>query len=310
MRITICIATFRRPDRLAALLDDLVRQNQAPASVVVVDNDAAGSARRVVEQRRQEGAPFPILYDIQPVRNISLTRNRTVELADGEWLAFVDDDERAPPEWIENLARAGARFGADGVLGPVIPVLPDAAPKWIRAGRFYDWVRLGTGSVVPRNRLRFGNVLLHSELLRLVPVPFDPDYGLTGGEDGDLLARLVQRGARIIWCDEAVVHEPIESARLSLRWLLLRALRGGQDFARHKLAGRYGSNHALGSALLVARAILQCIAAAAMALLAWPFGRHFCVFWLLKAAANLGKVSIFAGSHYREYGPQNGPTRA
>jgi succinoglycan biosynthesis protein ExoM len=310
MNITICIATFRRPERLAALLDDLVRQNQVPASVVVVDNDAAGSALAAVERRRRDGAPFPILYEVQPVKNISLTRNRTVQLAQGDWLAFIDDDERAPPEWIGNLARAGARFGADGVLGPVVPVLPDNAPAWIRAGRFYDWVRMDSGSVVPLNRLRFGNVLLHSELLRLFPVPFDPDYGLTGGEDGDLLARLVQRGARIVWCDEAVVHEPVEGARLSLRWLLLRSLRGGQDFARHKLAGRYGAGHALSSALLLSRGILQAIAAAAMALVSWPFGRHFSAFWLLKAAANFGKVSIFVGSHYREYGPQTGPSSA
>ena len=160
---------------------------------------------------------------------------------------------------------------------------------------------MSTGTIVPPNKLRFGNVLLRGALLRDTATPFDPDYGLTGGEDGDLLGRLVKNGARIIWCDEALVYEPVERGRLTLRWLLLRALRGGQDFARHSLNGRYGPLTAAGRARLILRALLQSFAAAALALLALPRGRHRAAYWLLKLAANLGKMSIFAGWHYREY---------
>jgi glycosyltransferase involved in cell wall biosynthesis len=306
MNISLCIATYRRTERLAALLDDLVKQQHLPSEVVVVDNDAAGSACAVVEQRRKLGAPFPIYYDIQPVKNISLTRNRTVELANGDWIAFIDDDERAPAAWLKHLAGTVTRCSADGVLGPVQPIVPAYAPAWIRKGDFYAWARMQTGAVIPLNKLRFGNVLVHGALLRDGPAPFDPGYGLTGGEDGDLLCRLVRRGARIVWCDEAVVHEPVEAARLSLRWLLLRALRGGQDFARHKLAGRLGELTRAGRARLLLRALVQTTAAAGLALLAWPLGRHRAVYWLLKASANLGKISIFLGWHYQEYGSKAG----
>lgn len=302
MNISLCIATYRRPERLGALLDDLVKQQHLPKEVVVVDNDAAGSARVVVERRRDLGAPFPIHYDIQPVKNISLTRNRTVALAGGDWIAFIDDDERAPAAWLKQLAETIIRCNADGALGPVVPIVPADAPAWIRHGRFYDWARLKTGAIIPLNKLRFGNVLLRGALLRDTPAPFDPNYGLTGGEDGDLLGRLVQRGARIVWCDEAVVHEPVDAARLSLRWLLLRALRGGQDFARHRLTGRFGHMTSAGRVRLFLRALLQSAMAAGLALLSWPRGRHRAVYWLLKASANIGKMSIFLGWHYREYG--------
>jgi succinoglycan biosynthesis protein ExoM len=148
-------------------------------------------------------------------------------------------------------------------------------------------------------------VLLCAALLRDSPTPFDPRYGQTGGEDGDLLARLVQHGACIVWCDEAIVHEPVEAARLTLRWLLLRALRGGQDFARHRLAGRLGVSTAASRVSLFLRALLQTAGAAVLALLSWPVGRHRAAYWLLKASANLGKMSIFLGWHYREYGPES-----
>lgn len=301
MKIGLCIATYRRTERLGALLDDLVKQELLPYEVVIVDNDAAGSARAVVEQRRALGAPFPIHYDIQPVTNISLTRNRTVTLSSSDWMVFIDDDERAPPTWLRRLAQAVTQYSADGVLGPVVPIVPATAPKWIQHGRFYDWARMKTGEVVPVNKLRFGNVLLRGALLRDTPTPFNPEYGQTGGEDGDLLGRLVQQGARIVWCDEAIVQEPVEAARLSLRWLLLRALRGGQDFARHTLTERFGPLSSAGRMRFFFRAFAQSALAAGLALLAWPLGRHRAVYWLLKAAANLGKLSYLTGWHYREY---------
>lgn len=301
MTVSLCIPTFRRPQRLAALLADLVAQELLPDEVVVVDNDALGSAAAVVAQRRALGAPFPIRYQIQPEQNIALTRNLTLALAGGEWVGFIDDDERAPPPWLRLLAEAAAEHAADGVLGPVEPVIPDNAPAWIRRGGFYRWARMPTGRVVPLNKLRLGNALMRARLLRGEDPPFDPAYGLTGGEDGEMLGRLAQQGARIVWCDEAVVSEPVEPARLSLRWLLLRALRGGQDYARHRRSGRFGPLSRAGRWHFVLRALLQAALAALLALLSWPAGRHHAAHWLLKTAANVGKVSVFLGWHYREY---------
>jgi succinoglycan biosynthesis protein ExoM len=300
MDISVCIATYRRLERLEALLLDLASQLLLPKEVIVVDNDAAGSARAVVERCRQRPLPFPIHYDIQPQKNISLTRNRTVELSQHEWLAFVDDDERAPDFWLQRLAAAAQEYSADGVLGPVVPIVPEDAPSWIRRGHFYDFPRMPTGSVVPPNRLRFGNLVLKGSAVKSMAVMFDPAYGLTGGEDGDLLSRMTLGGARVIWCDEALVHEPIEKSRLNLKWLLRRSLRGGQDFARHLLSGRYGPRTA-GRLRLFVRALVQLVAAATIAVVALPMGRHHSAHWLTKASANMGKLSIFLGWHYREY---------
>jgi succinoglycan biosynthesis protein ExoM len=301
MKISICIATCERPEQLRAILADIVAQRTVPFEVVVVDNDAGASARSVIEERRRLGMPCDLIYDIQPKRNISLTRNRTVELANGDWLAFLDDDERVPRNWLTEMVATFDIHAADGVLGPVIPVLPSHAPIWIRRGHFYDWPRMKTGRVVPRNRLRFGNVVLRAGLLKRMPIPFDPNYGLTGGEDGDLLSRLTNGGARILWCDEACVNEPITQARLSFAWLAKRSLRGGQDFARHFIAGRYGVPAVGARAAFALRALAQGALAACLAPVTIVLGRHASAYWLLKAIANAGKLSVFGGWHYREY---------
>jgi succinoglycan biosynthesis protein ExoM len=149
--------------------------------------------------------------------------------------------------------------------------------------------------------MRFGNVLLRGELLRSEPGPFDPAYGLATGEDGDLLVRLARRGGRIIWCDEAIVWEPVEPKRLSLRWLLYRALSGGQEFAHQTVRGRYGPIGPGGRLVFFLRALAQLLTAAALSVMAWPAGRHRAVGWLLKASANYGKLTAFWGAHHRAY---------
>lgn len=301
MTISICIATYRRCESLNALLGDLVGQQRTPDEVIVMDNDACGSARPVVRHWQGAATSFRILYDIQPQKNIALTRNRSAALASGDWIAFIDDDERAAEPWLHLLMLAATRYGADGIIGPVQPDLPKDAPDWIRRGHFYDWARMPSGTIIPRNKLRFGNVLLRGALLRTETPPFNPAYGLTGGEDGDLLARLAQQGARLVWCDEAVVREPVAADRLSLSWLLRRAMRGGQDFSRHTFAGRYGAPTLLRQATLFVRSLFQLILAAVLVALIWPAGRHHVAHCLIKAAANMGKLSAFWGWHYREY---------
>ena len=301
MKVSVCIATYRRAERLRAVLEDMARQSRLPDQVVVVDNDLAGSARSSIEQLRASGVPFVIVYDVQPERNIAMTRNRTVGLADGDWLAFIDDDERAPENWLQQLLDAAAAFSADGILAPVEPQLPPDAPSWIRRGRFYDFAHQHSGDPVPLNRMRFGNVLLRGNMLRAEPGPFDTSYGLSTGEDGDLLVRLARKGLRIIWCDEAIVWEPIEAKRLSLRWLLMRALSGGQEFARQTVSGKYRPINWLGRAAFFCRALLQLLVAAGLAVLSWPGGRHRAARWLITASANLGKLSVFWGWRYRAY---------
>ena len=301
MKASICIATYRRTDRLHAVLQDLTRQRRLPDQVVVVDNDAGGSARSIVERMRSDNAPFPLEYEVQPERNIALTRNRTVALASGDWLAFIDDDERAPETWLAQLLDAAALYQADGVLGPVDPQVPAAAPAWIRRGRFYDFPRFHSGMRVPLNRMRFGNILLRGATLRAEAGPFDPAYGLSAGEDGDLLVRLAHKGAKIVWCDEAIVWEPIETKRLSLLWLLARSFSGGQDFARKSVNGEYRPINAFGRARFFLRAMLQLLIATGLALILLPIGRHRGARWLIKASGNLGKLSVLLGWRYHAY---------
>lgn len=329
--VSVCICTYRRRDKLALLLDDLLRQRRLPDQIVVVDNDRDGSARDVVEAFRArvksdagidggEGADgtgnsasgtssasghgaggIDVVYAVQPEKNIALTRNATVAHATSYWLAMADDDERAPEDWIANLLRTARSSQAHGVLGPAVPLVPDTAPDWIRRGRFYDWARFPTGTPVPTNAFRAGNLIVRRDAILAMQPMFDPAFGLTGGEDGDLLMRMHGAGYRFVWCDDAVVTEIVEPVRLTLGWILKRARRGGQDFARHVLGGKLGPATPARLVVFFLRAVLQMLLGGALAVLTLPLGRHRAVHWLARACANYGKLTALWGGRDLEY---------
>jgi succinoglycan biosynthesis protein ExoM len=301
VKISVCIPTHRREQQLRSLLQDLLQQDLLPSQVVVVDNNAAGSARAVVDALRGADCPFELTYAIQPERSIPLTRNMTVALATGDWLAFVDDDERAPRDWLRRLLDCAMAHAAHGVLAPVEPRVPESAPAWIRRGNFYDWPRIATGTTVPRKNLRFGNLMLRGSVVRDLPGPFDPSFALSAGEDVDMLVRLVNAGAKLVWCDEAPVWEPVEPKRLSLRWLLMRGYSGGQAFGWIRTSGTLGSTSLPVRAGLLAQWSIQLLVAALIGAMLWPFARHRSVVWLIRAWANAGKLTALAGRRYSAY---------
>ena len=298
--ISVCVCAYRRPVQLAALIERLAVQQGQPgvSEMIVVDNDAAASARTVVEAACP---PFRLRYDVMPVKNISLARNRSLALARSDWIGFLDDDELPQDDWLARLHATAVRFGADGVMGPVLPVMPDTAPEWIRRGDFFARPRHATGTPVPLNELRTGNALIAASWLRRFDGPFDPAYGLTGGGDNNLLSRLANAGARFVWCDEAIVTEAVAPERLSIGWLLRRSYRGGQGWARHAQARGFGSRGALGGVRFVAWVAAAMAGALALTVVSLPRGRALWVGWLCQASAQAGKLTALAGHRYEEY---------
>jgi succinoglycan biosynthesis protein ExoM len=242
-RISVCICTFRRPDMLARLLDALADQRLDSSfsfDIVVVDNDSERSAESTVRsfQLRRD---IETIYDCEPERNISMTRNRAIRNAVGNLIAFVDDDEYPVQGWLADLHRTLKRNEADGVLGPVLPEFPAGAPDWLRKGHFFKRRRIPTDTRISLEDGRTGNVLLRKSIFVDGGAWFDPAFGRTGGEDSDFFQRQFRQGRVFVWCDEAAVHETVLPERWRTSYYLRRYLRSGTVDGELMRAGRLPS---------------------------------------------------------------------
>ena len=295
--ISVCICTFQRPDRLLQLLRSLRRQIPATPryEVIVVDNDADRTGEPAVQQARAEG--LDVHYAVEPQRGIARARNRSVAPARGEYVAFIDDDEEADPQWLAQLWGEARRHGADGAIGPVIPMFPEGTPAWLVEGKFFERPRFPTGTVLEAKLTRTGNALVRRRWLTALEGPFDEQCDLTGGEDTDLFVRLLAAGARFIAVDSAIVYEHLLPARATIRWLFQRRFLAGLGGARVDYLRAPAHERRWQG---VRHFGLAC-KWSALGMLALPASRTTGFDRLLRAARMLGRCAFFGGFSYRPY---------
>ena len=228
MHVTVCICTFRRPDLLGRLLRELGRQqteDRFTYSILVVDNDRAESARATVEAA-QPASPVKIAYHVEPQQNIARARNRAVEHAEGDFIAFIDDDEFPIRTWLLTLVSTCLTLGVDGVLGPVKPHFDAEPPRWLTRGGFHEREDYPTGLRIDGDKGRTGNTLLRRSLFAPGEPAFRPEF--ITGEDQDFFRRKIAAGHTFVWCREAIAYEVVPPARWTRAFLLRRALMRGR----------------------------------------------------------------------------------
>jgi succinoglycan biosynthesis protein ExoM len=294
--VSICIATYRRPEGLSRLLDSLVRLKLPPGlrvETIVVDNDADASARPIAAARA--AALDPIRYAVEPQRNIALARNRALSQARGEWVAFVDDDEVVEEGWICAYWKLVERSDCDGAMGPVLSRLEEVVTPWLDVETFYTRHRHLTGTRLGSADLYTSNAWLRRRLFE--GRSFDPAYGLSGGSDSELFGRMWRSGACFLWCDEARVMEFVPPERHCLHWLAQRAFRGGCVHTRLDRATASG-----GDLRRTLRALMLIVGFAALTPLAALGGRRRLARVVLRICTQAGHLWALMGRSYEEYG--------
>lgn len=246
--IVVCICTYQRPDLLQRLLEGLVAQDTGGKftySAVVVDNDKNRSAEACVNDFRQR-FPLPIRYGVEPRQNIAMARNKAIELAEGDYVAFIDDDEFPTNRWLVTLFTTCIDRNVDGVLGPVKPHFDVAPPRWVVTGKFYDRPSYPTGMIIDGKKGRTGNVLLKKDVFAMEGAIFRPEFRT--GEDQDFFGRMIAKGRVFIWCHEALAYEVVPPIRWNRTFMLKRALLRG---ATSRLQSRFGLRDILTSVIAV-----------------------------------------------------------
>jgi len=194
------------------------------------------------------------------------------------------------------LTRVQRETRADIVQGPVLCEFASAPRPWAVLSNASLAPRQGSGPIARADA--GGNVLIASGCLRRAPAPwFDPQFGLTGGEDKDFFMHMARAGARFAWAEDAVAYTSIPPSRMSRAWALKRAFRAGNCDMRItrkydrslKTAGREAVKTV--GALLVAP--LELVAG-----IASPRRRAQAAFTFARA---LGKAAAPLGAEYREY---------
>ncbi len=297
--IDICIPTYKRPLLLKKLIESIVNQKTDDLftySLVIVDNDPEQSAKNIIQN--MGNTQITISYYCQPEKNISMTRNLAVQKCTGDYMAFIDDDEYPCRDWLLKLFLCLKKYAADCVHGPVISYFTEDTPKWIIKSRFLDRKRFKTGTIIDEGRT--GNCLINSKVVKQFDIPFDPELGLTGGEDTAFFREIIKKGHTMIWCDEAESYEYVSPHRATLKWLLQRSFRGGNGYGLRENKKKHLTVKLKNLAMSLAKFTFVLVLFPIYLFMALFDIRYF-VKPITKLTGYCGQIAAFWGYEYKEY---------
>ena len=235
--LSILIPTRDRQRQITRLLDSIRRSTgleRIRPEIIVGDN---GSADQTWEMLRQKSAEFPV-----PLRPFQITApgkcrilNEAIRIAEGEVLAFLDDDVTVEAGWlnaVDNFFSQTSHMAAQGIIR-----IPPEDLDNPQIGRLVQRFRTAHHLDYGRNTdnvpsLNGANMAIRREVfakagdfdIRLGP-------GASGtSEDVELAQRILRNGIKIGYMPNAVVYHELDHLRLTEAYF--KALHQRQGISR------------------------------------------------------------------------------
>ena len=285
--VTVAIASSGRKslaDTLASLNGQIVPEG-LEVDLVVADDSFDHAAARLVSGAQVR---WPVQVINVASGNVAVARNACLSAAQGEFIAFIDDDEIASPHWISTFADEAVRTSADCLFAPVEPHYAPDTSAWIvhLNPLFPEEVRTATrgNTIIGRT----GNSMLRRSFLERHKLRFDSSFG-GGGEDLHFFALCRKYDAVMVTTNKAAVREKVAPHRTGLCYVLRACFSRGKGYAR--VMAMTGQKGFAGSARMALFSFGKLLACTVLACAALPLGQFRWVRFAGSAASNLGKVA-------------------
>ena len=238
MKVSIILCTYNRCKSLALALDSIAKLEMPQSvmwEVLIVDNNSGDQTREVAgEFCREHSGRFRYLFE--PRQGKSHALNTGIREAQGDILAFTDDDLTVGSTWLQKLTAPLGKMEWAGVGGRTAPPKSFVAPRWLQVdGRFalgpLGMFDLG-GKPGELTEAPIGNNMAYRRELFEKHGGFRTDLGPRPGseirsEDSEFGRRLISAGERLWYEPSAVVHHSVPNSRVQkdyfLKWWYAKA---------------------------------------------------------------------------------------
>lgn len=99
MKISVVIPLFNKYDSIERALHSIQNQTVQPYEIVVVNDGSTDGSEKLIEKLNN-----PLIRLInQSNAGVSVARNKGIEEAKGDWIAFLDADDEWKPDFLESM---------------------------------------------------------------------------------------------------------------------------------------------------------------------------------------------------------------
>ncbi len=135
IKLSITICTYNRAEYLKNALASLAKQSLAKKSyeVVVINNNSNDGTESVSLSFEKSNPEVNFQYVIEERQGLSFARNKGIEVARGDYIAFIDDDAIADKHYAASVIEALDTYqGFSALGGKVIPFYDQGVElKWL-----------------------------------------------------------------------------------------------------------------------------------------------------------------------------------
>lgn len=242
--ITIIICTFNRSKLLQKTLESCSKlTGYLQIEILVVDNNSDDDTKLVITKWivNQCNKKIVARYIKETRQGLSHARNTGIKEANGNIIAFLDDDAIPNPDWIQVICQSFKTYSdALALGGKVLPDYEISKPEWLSSHKmdiFLSIMDLGELPIeYPQKKLPIGvNIAFRRDTLK--EDSFSVNLGRSGasllsGEETALLEGIKKEG-KIYYIPNMCVTHFIPKERLTKQWLFSRAYAQGVSVMRY-----------------------------------------------------------------------------
>ncbi len=235
--LTIVICTYNRAHILPEALVSLLQQTVSPDkySLLIIDNNSTDNTQETVASFKDKFTNIRII--VENNQGLSHARNRALKECQTEWLAFLDDDAKAHPDWIETILQTIKKGDFDVFGGPYYAWHHyGPAPRWLPEDFGTYESPQGYGPLEGDTHIPGGNCTLRRDAAKSIG-SFSTKLGMNGnhcgyGEETQFFERMRTAGYRMGYVSQLKIDHCVLPHKYSLRWQLHSSFIGGRDFIR------------------------------------------------------------------------------
>lgn len=127
--VSIVIPAYNPGKDIIKCLDSLKAQTFTDFEAIIIDDGSTDGSEKICDQYANEDHRFRVIH--KQNAGVSAARNQAMDLAQGQWVTFIDSDDWADPEYLENMV-ASARNNpeADVVVNTKITINEAQPRQW------------------------------------------------------------------------------------------------------------------------------------------------------------------------------------
>lgn len=225
-KISAAICSYNRARFIVDAVDSIFNQDYDKSlfEVVVVDNNSTDDTLARLKQYKEQHPDYNFRFLTEPNQGVAYTRTRCAIEAKGEIVAYLDDDSKAQPGWLKQIADFfDSHPDTYSIGGKITPYFLTGIPNWYSkyffglVGRFDqgEHIKQLTGQRYPCGANMAFRKKVFEEIGYFNTALGRSGKGLLATEEKDIYMRILHYGKKVFYLPGVEVLHAVESNKFN-----------------------------------------------------------------------------------------------